>query len=262
MTDETPEARTKRRRQRSLFDGIADQYDSTRSGYPPEIVDDLVRAADLRPGSRVLEVGCGTGQLTVDIARRDLDVVAVDLGADLVAAAARRVGGLGVDLRVGAYEDFDAGGTRFAAVVSATAFHWIDPEVAWTKSADLLEPGGWIAILGTAERYDDPVGGALREQWIRYSDGGGAWATTPRPSLADVIASSRRFDAAVTTTHHERRVLASDVVVALEQTRATFLSYDPTTRSRFVADLRRVLGDRTEVASTQETTLTMARRTS
>lgn len=258
--DETPQERAKRRRQRSLFDAVAERYDGTRAGYPREIVDELARNAGLSAGAAVLEVGCGTGQLTEDLARRGLSVTALDLGAAMVAGAAKRVEGLDVQLHVGAFEEFDAGDARFAAIVSATAFHWIDPEVAWTKSADLLEPGGWIAILGTAERYDEPLGPQLREQWVRYSDDGGAWATTPRPTLVEVIAASGRFEPAITSTHHDRRVLPVDVVLALEQTRATFLSYDDATSTRFVADLHRLLDGVTTVPLTQETTLTMARR--
>jgi hypothetical protein len=141
---------------------------------------------------------------------------------------------------------------------SATAFHWIDPEIAWKKSAALLRPQGWIAILATAERYDEPVGKAFREQWIRYSTEGGAWATTPKPTLADTIASTALFHDAVTSTHLERRSITPDTMVRLAQTRATTLSYDAATRDRFFADLRDLLDGLDEVPLTQETTLTMA----
>jgi len=262
MIRETPEERAKRRRQRARFDEVAAVYDRTRSGYPTEIVDRLLATAGLARRSAVLEIGCGTGQLTEELARRDLDVTAIDLAPSMVFAARERLADLQVDLRVGAFEEFDPGGSRYDAIVSATAFHWIDPEVAWTKSADLLAPDGWIAILSTAERYDEPFAGRFRDQWIRYSDDGGAWASATPPTLPEVIAASGRFGEAVTVTHHERREVDVEVVVALEQTRATFLSYDEETRSRFVEDLRRLLTGAAAVALTQETTLTMAPRRS
>lgn len=49
---------------RDTFDEAADLYDRARPRYPQALVDDLVRAAGLGPGSRVLEIGPGTGQLT------------------------------------------------------------------------------------------------------------------------------------------------------------------------------------------------------
>jgi predicted TPR repeat methyltransferase len=67
VAGEVPEARARRVRQRALFDAVADLYDETRARYPTEVVDDLFRVAGLDAGDRVLEVGCGTGQLTVDL---------------------------------------------------------------------------------------------------------------------------------------------------------------------------------------------------
>jgi ubiquinone/menaquinone biosynthesis C-methylase UbiE len=241
-----------------LFDGVARLYDEARVGYPMELVHELVTRAGLDRDTPVLEVGCGTGQLTVDLAGRGLSVTAIDIGPAMAAATREKVAGMDVAVHATSFEDFTGPDRGFGAVVSATAFHWIDPEVAWTKSARLLRPGGWLAILGTAERYDDPLGGDLREQWIRYSDDGGAWASAPQPTLVDRIASSGHFDDAIASTHRERRTMPADAVMAVEQTRATILDYDDQTRERFLADLSELLAGRSDVSLTQETTLTMA----
>ncbi|CAM5396715.1 hypothetical protein SMICM304S_10061 [Streptomyces microflavus] len=45
-----------------IFDEDAELYDRARPGYPPGLYDDLAELAGAGPGSRVLEVGCGTGQ--------------------------------------------------------------------------------------------------------------------------------------------------------------------------------------------------------
>lgn len=257
--DETPDERAKRRRQRLLFDGIAEDYDAVRQGYAHEVVDLLFDTTELVSRDPVLEVGCGSGQLTMALAQRGVAVTAIDIGASMVELAARRVSGFDVKFQASAYENLEAPDGAFAAVVSGTAFHWIDPEVAWRKSAALLRPAGWIAILGTSERYDDPFGAEFREQWIRYSDDGGAWATTPKPTLPEIIASTGLFEPAVTHRHLARRTMHADAVVALEQTRATTLSFSDSTRSAFVDDLRRLLGTIDVVPLTQETTVTMAR---
>jgi ubiquinone/menaquinone biosynthesis C-methylase UbiE len=76
------------------------------------------------------------------------------------------------------YEALDAAPGAFGLVVSATAFHWIDPEVAFTKPARLLRPGGWLAVLETGERYDEPLGSALMGMWLRRSPSRRAWVDT------------------------------------------------------------------------------------
>jgi len=58
---ETEQQRSKRRRRRTLFDGVAELYAASRPGYPAEIIEFLTATAGVGPGSRVLEVGCGTG---------------------------------------------------------------------------------------------------------------------------------------------------------------------------------------------------------
>ncbi len=64
----------------SEFDAIAAEYDRVRPSYPDALVDAACDRARLSPGSRVLEVGCGTGQLTEMLAARRLEVDAVDPG--------------------------------------------------------------------------------------------------------------------------------------------------------------------------------------
>ncbi|MGH7750748.1 MAG: class I SAM-dependent methyltransferase, partial [Candidatus Dormibacteria bacterium] len=70
------------------FDAVAHQYDGSRPGYPPELVDHACATAGLHPGDRVLELGCGTGQLTHPLLERGLRVTAIEPGANLIALAA------------------------------------------------------------------------------------------------------------------------------------------------------------------------------
>ena len=51
------------------FDAVAERYDRVRPGYPAELFGELVALTGIGPGSRVLEVGWGTGKATVPLAR-------------------------------------------------------------------------------------------------------------------------------------------------------------------------------------------------
>jgi ubiquinone/menaquinone biosynthesis C-methylase UbiE len=255
---ESEEQRRRRRHQRALFDGAAKLYDASRRGYPKEIVEFMVARAGLRAGSAVLEVGCGTGQLTEQLVRYGFAITAVDIGASMIAAARRRLG-TSVRFEVVAFEDFEAGEATFDLVVSATAFHWVDPDVKFDKPSRLLRPGGWLSLLATGEKYDDPFGAALLDMWVARSDDGGAWVKQRKLSDTEIIATSGLFDLPVEQNHSERMALPVDVVIGVENTRATSLSWSDQTRRGFTDGLRHHLRSQREVRLTQETSLTMAR---
>jgi hypothetical protein len=143
-------------------------------------------------------------------------------------------------------------------VVSATAFHWVDPEIKYDKAARLLRRGGWLALLATGERYDDPFGTALLDMWVARSDDGGAWVKQKQLADTRIISMTGLFGEPVEKTHAEPISLPAEVVVGVESTRATFLSWDTDARRDFAQQMRHHLRGHPNVALTQQTTLTMA----
>jgi len=147
---------------RETFDEAAARYDHVRPRYPEALFDDLAASAGLRPGSRVLEIGCGTGQATVPLARRGYAVCAVELGARLAEVARANVAPFGtVEVVTAAFEGWPLPAAPFDAVLAATSFHWLDPDVRLAKAAAALRPGGALAVVtthhvagGSAEFFD------------------------------------------------------------------------------------------------------------
>jgi protein-L-isoaspartate O-methyltransferase len=128
-------------------------YDRARPGYPPSLVDELTWRAQLDTNSRVLEVGPGTGQLTVRPARIGCPITAVELGSTLAAVARRNLMPFPyARVEVSAFERWQLPQEPFDLVVSATAFHWIDPAVRVIKAADALKPRGMLARPGGPSR--------------------------------------------------------------------------------------------------------------
>jgi SAM-dependent methyltransferase len=145
-TSDSPESR----RRKESFDLAADLYDRFRPAPPPGVVDAVIASARLRPGSRALEIGCGTGQLSVALAAHGVDLTAIELGPNLAALAARNLAPF-ANARVEAapFEEWPLPARAFDAVVCANAFHWLDPEIRFAKCADALRPGGRLVILHT-----------------------------------------------------------------------------------------------------------------
>jgi SAM-dependent methyltransferase len=259
MGTETEQARAWRRYQRTLFDGASRLYQETRPGYPGDIVDFAVATAGVGAASDVLEVGCGTGQLTDALVRHGFRLTAIDIGPSLIAAARGRFDGSAVSFQVAAFEDYAAADGSLDLIVSGTAFHWIDPEVRFTKPARLLRPGGWLALLETGERYDGAFETALRDLWIARSEGGGAWWRHANFADPGVLADTGLFETPIHKAHSQRIVRSAEAVIGVENTRATSLSWPEDVRREFSAELHHLLRATPEVELTQETSLTMAR---
>jgi ubiquinone/menaquinone biosynthesis C-methylase UbiE len=139
-----------RRRLRATFEEVPEVYDRARPLYPAELFDDLAALAGLEPGSRVLEIGCGTGQATLPLAARGFEVVCVELGEGLAAVARRKLAGFpNVEVVNAVFEEWEAREASFDAVVAFTAFHWVDPEVKYEKASRVLRPGGSLAVTET-----------------------------------------------------------------------------------------------------------------
>ena len=136
------------RRYGKVFDDVAAEYDRHRPAYPDELVDQACRVAGIGSGDHVLEVGCGSGQLTRGLAARGLHVTALEPGQNLIALARQNLEGAGeVEFVNAQFEDALLPRAQFQAVFSASAFHWVDPEVSWQKAADVLVPGGTLALV-------------------------------------------------------------------------------------------------------------------
>jgi ubiquinone/menaquinone biosynthesis C-methylase UbiE len=259
MGAETEQVRSRRLHRRMLFDGVAELYEASRLGYPSGIVEFAVATAAVGAGSEVLEVGCGTGQLTESLAGYGFRLTAIDIGPSMVAAARRRRGGPAVSFQVSSFEDFDAADASFELIISGTAFHWVDPDVRFRKPARLLRPGGWLALLEIVERYDDPLRAALLGMWAARGDDFRAGVWQPHFANAEAIAGTGLFETPVRKTHAQRIVRLAEAVIGVENTRATSLSWPDDIRREFTEQLRHYLGSQTEVQLTQETSLTMAR---
>jgi SAM-dependent methyltransferase len=136
------------RRYGTVFNEIASEYDRHRPTYPDALIDRACEMAGLEPGAPVLEIGCGTAQLTRSLLARGLRVTAVEPGDQLLARAREQVHGLGeVEFVNARLEDAALASAGYRAVFSASAIHWVDPDVSWRKAADALVDGGTLALV-------------------------------------------------------------------------------------------------------------------
>jgi SAM-dependent methyltransferase len=215
-------------RRGAVFDAVAAEYDRSRPGYPDALVDRACQIAGIGRYDGVLEIGCGSGQLTRSLVARNLRVVAVEPGERLVSFAEQHLNGAGeVEFVKARFEDATLPARHFRAVFSAAAFHWIDPDVSWEKVARLLRPQGTLALLQycglqearSADDQEELLSGLSRiapeiaAGWPAYRDLAGtlAGAQQRRENVSEVWAWLGSHDVA---REHASRLFA-DVDIAL-----------------------------------------------
>lgn len=140
------------------FDGFADAYDRSRTLMDQPVWPDLA-ALGVPEGGRALDVGCGSGHRTVELAEHMDEVVGVDLSAPLIEIARERRPHPRVRLEAVDIRDFvDAAG--FDLVVNHNTFHHVAPLApALDHVRDLVRPGGWAVLTDNVHR--DPA-------WLKW----------------------------------------------------------------------------------------------
>ncbi len=137
---------------RHSFDGVPEIYDRVRPSYPPALFDDVFLYLDVssRVSPKVVEIGPGTGQATAGLLERGAQVTAVEIGPRMSAFLRRKFANEArLEVVTSAFEDAQLASEVYDLVVSATAFHWVDPDIRLVKARRLLRPGGSLAIIST-----------------------------------------------------------------------------------------------------------------
>ena len=142
---------------RKVFDTIPEQFDKYRPRYSKELFDYLISYAEIGTGKSILELGPGTGQATDPILKTGCDYHAIELGEHLFQKMIEKYGH---------YENFnivnddfithDFGKEKYDLIYSAATIQWIPEQIAFSKTFELLKPGGILAMMLTRADYKTP----------------------------------------------------------------------------------------------------------
>jgi ubiquinone/menaquinone biosynthesis C-methylase UbiE len=153
----------------TAFRGTAWHYARYRPGYPTELFDHLIRTYHLAAGTRVVDMGTGTGQISIPLAKRGVPVLAIDPDSEMLSearAAAEREGvGGRVSFVEGRGEDLlEMVRGRFRLVTFGSSFHWTD-RARMLDLCDLLtDQNGGVAVISGA-RVTSPQPDETHPEW-------------------------------------------------------------------------------------------------
>jgi SAM-dependent methyltransferase len=162
------------------------------------VTDLLIAAARLRPGDRVLDVGCGTGPTTrraAALVGPEGSVTGLDISPEMIVAARRaeRPAGEAAEIRWVEADAvrWDPGAEQFDAVISQCGMMFFaDPDAAFGNLARLTVEGGRLCAAAWAERSQSPLFGLPLAIAVAELERAGVTVEVPSPtagpySLAD-----------------------------------------------------------------------------
>jgi SAM-dependent methyltransferase len=142
------------------YGSVADDYNKVRPRYPQNLTDRVVELAQLSSDATILEVGCGPsdatilevgcgpGNATISFARLGFSIVCLEPNPEFCRLVQHNcqeyplVKILNISL-----EEWQLEASKFDVVLAANSWHWIPPEVKYSKSAQALRDNGFLILL-------------------------------------------------------------------------------------------------------------------
>ncbi|WP_017318536.1 class I SAM-dependent methyltransferase [Mastigocladopsis repens] len=133
---------------KNWYSEVANAYNKVRPRYPQELICRAVELAQLPKDAIILEVGCGPGTATTSFAQLGFSMVCLEPSQEACQLARQNCAPYpNVEIRNTTFEEWELETERFHAVLSATAFHWVTPEIGYPKAAAALQDNGSLILL-------------------------------------------------------------------------------------------------------------------
>jgi len=139
-TPPTPRQPHRARQAAESFGTDPERYDRTRPRYPQALID---RVAASIPGRDVLDVGIGTGVSSGPFEAIGYRVLGIEPDPRMAAFARDK----GFTVERAKFEEWDPAGRMVDAIIAGMTWHWVNPEAGAVKAAEVLRPGGLLALF-------------------------------------------------------------------------------------------------------------------
>ncbi len=137
---------------RALYDELGEGYDATRHA-DPSIVERLVHHLTPRPDGRYLDLACGTGNYTIALAERGLDMVGVDVSEVMLDTARAKADTIEWRRAIATRLPFEDG-CFDGAICTLAIHHFDDLAPAFAELARVLDRGRFVILTDTPEQMD------------------------------------------------------------------------------------------------------------
>lgn len=134
------------------YSPAAEAYHQVRPRYPQALIDRVVEIAQLSSDSTLLEVGCGPAIATPAFAALGCQMVCLEPNSDFYHLAQQTCQPFPrVELQNYSFEEWKLEPQKFDAVLAASSFHWVSPDIGYPKANAALRPEGHLILLWNKE---------------------------------------------------------------------------------------------------------------
>lgn len=232
---------------RRSFDGIAQQYAVARPQYPEVLIDEVIELSGIPQKGRILEIGPGPGTASVAFAAKGYRMVCLEPGSSLAEIARERLAPWPeVAVHTVRFEDWPLEPSAFDMVLAASSIHWIDPEVAYTKSAAALRPQGAFVLLrnrpvrsGTSELWQQI--NTVYEKLLPPPERSSPPNARPDGRNTDDMRDSGLFTDVVEYHHEWEKVFSAEAYIQLLETYSDHQTLPPETKAMLYAEVRDII---------------------
>ncbi|MCH5586341.1 methyltransferase domain-containing protein [Shimazuella sp. AN120528] len=182
----------------TLFQGTASYYSSYRFPYPEELFQHIVQSFHLDKNSQVLDLGCGTGNLSIPLASYCQNVIGMDPDPEMLREA-KRLATLNqvenLELVLGSSWDISNDMGPFQATIMGESFHWMDRDGVLNALYDVIASYGGIAIVSKKQigpsGYQEVVDQVIKEFLGEKRKAGKGFYSHPTERHEVVLSRSR-----------------------------------------------------------------------
>ncbi|HEU0292853.1 MAG TPA: methyltransferase domain-containing protein [Anaerolineales bacterium] len=220
---------------RTLFGSDPQNYNDIRPPYPEQVYEFLLSTGALRSNTATLEIGAGNGLATrrlLDCGANPLTIIEPDTRFAPLLMSISKLYKAEFHFITESFEEAALPRNYYDLVAAATSFHWIQPAIGLPKVAEVLRPGGYVAlwwhVFGDRDR-DDPYHEATRTilQSLSNSPSGTPAAV---PFALDVQSRLRDFSTTGQFEQPEYRVYRWTLVLNTEQVGSLYATFSSISR--------------------------------
>ncbi len=135
------------------FGRVAALYDKARPKYPKELIEKIISYSSLSKNHKILEVGVGTGQISLPFLELGFDLLGLEPDLNLCKFCQQKLHNYpNLIIKNQSFEDYQLNENNFNLFLSAQAFHWIEANFGLDKAIYSLKENGTIVLVWHTEQ--------------------------------------------------------------------------------------------------------------